>query len=293
MNTPQNLAWKKQDIAALIIAIVGWGGNFLAIRYAVLEIPSWTALTLRLMLVSCLLLPFLKNPIPHLKTYLLISLVLIPGHFGLLFLASELTTNVASISLFIQLNPAFALLFAWYLLGEKPGTRRLVGMALAFTAMLILFYEPNLLGMSLALIMATLSAMFMGIYSVLLRSAHRSIRPIDIIGWSAIFGTPVIAVIAMTVEGSPQENLSDISYSAILAILYSTLVSSILCHGLWAWLCQRHPVAEVVPFTLLVPIVAVSLSVLLLDEQITLQMIIAAIFLGCGMFIIARSKKKN
>ncbi len=293
MIKPLDLPWKSLDIFALGLTIVGWGANFLAIRYAVLEIPSWTALTLRLFLVTCLLLPFLRNPLAHLKAYLMISLVLVPGHFGLLFLASELTTNVASISLFIQLNPAFALLFAWYLLGEKPGRRRLIGIAIAFLAMIILFDEPNLMGMGLALVAATLSAMFMGIYSVLLRSIHRSIRPVDIIGWTAFFGTPLLAVIAYTLEGSPFNTLTEISSNAIIAVLYTALVSSILCHGTWAWLCQRHPVSQVVPFSLLVPLVAVSLSVILLDEKVTLQMMIAGILLCCGLLIIAKTKNRT
>jgi len=50
-----NHPWKAFDFLALAIALLGWGGNFLAIRYAVLEIPSWTALSMRLCLVGVLL----------------------------------------------------------------------------------------------------------------------------------------------------------------------------------------------------------------------------------------------
>ncbi len=291
MSEINNQPWKALDILALAVALLGWGGNFLAIRYAVLEIPSWTALSMRLLLVGALLAFFLRNPIPQLKYYLLISLALIPGHFGLLFLASELTTNVSAISLFIQLNPAFALLFAWMILKERPGRRRIIGLLMAFGAMIILFYEPNLLGASLALIVATLSAMFMGLYSVLLRSMPGQIRPIDIIGWTAIFGTPMVASIAYYLEGSPFVTLANVSSQGYLAVLYSTIVSSIISHGCWAWLCRRHPVAQVVPYSLLVPIVTISLSALLLGEQITAQMLIAIAVLCAGLFIIARSKK--
>ena len=290
MPTLNNQPWKALDIIALIVVLFAWGGNFLAIRYAVLEIPSWTALSLRLALVGCILLFFLRNPLPYLKYYLLITVVLVPGHFGLLFLASQLTTNVSAISLFIQLNPAFALLFAWLLLKEKPGIRRIFGLFLAFLAMGILFYEPNLLGMSSALLVATLSAMFMGLYSVMLRSMPKQIRPIDIIGWTAIIGTPMVALIAYTLEGSPFDTLANVSTQGYLAMLYTVIGASIIGHGLWAWLCRRHPVAQVVPFSLLVPIVAISLSAVLLGEVISLQMLIAAAVLCAGLFIIARAR---
>ena len=292
MSKLSNHPWKAFDFLALAIALLGWGGNFLAIRYAVLEIPSWTALSMRLCLVAILLAVFLRNPIPHFKYYLWITLALVPGHFGLLFLASQLTTNVSAISLFIQLNPAIALLFAWILLREKPGRRRVIGLMMAFSAMLILYYEPNLLGAGLALMVATLSAMFMGLYSVLLRSMPSSIRPIDIIGWTAIFGTPLVASIAYFLEGSPFTTLANVTSQGYLAVLYSTIVSSIISHGCWAWLCRRHPVAQVVPYSLLVPIVTISLAALLLDEQITKQMLFAIAILCTGLLIIARSKNK-
>ena len=291
MSTLSNHPWRALDFLALAVALLGWGGNFLAIRYAVLEIPSWTALTIRLCLVGVLLVVFLRNPVPHLKYYLWITLALVPGHFGLLFLASALTTNISAISLFIQLNPAFALLFAWILLRERPGRRRIIGLLMAFSAMIILYYEPNLLGASLALMVATLSAMFMGLYSVLLRSMPRDIRPIDIIGWSAIFGAPMVGLIAYSVEGSPFTTLSNVTSQGYLAVLYSTIVSSIISHGCWAWLCRCHPVAQVVPYSLLVPIVTMSLAAFLFNEQITQQMMFAIAILCTGLLVIARSKR--
>ncbi|MGB1238839.1 MAG: DMT family transporter [Pseudomonadales bacterium] len=290
MKTMENKPWQMLDVIALAVAIIGWGGNFLAIRYAVLEVPSWTALGLRLLLVSVLLLPFLRSPMAHFKQYLLISAVLVPGHFGMLFLASQLTTNVGAVSLFIQLNPAFALLFAWLFLGERPGRRRIFGLAMAFSAMVILFYSPTLLGASLALIVAALSAMFMGAYSVLLRTMNAQVRPVDIIGWTAFMGTPMIIAIGWWQDGNPVDIVAGISFDGWLAVIYSALVSSIICHGSWAWLCRRHPVAQVVPYSLLVPVVAIGLSALLLGEQLTGQMLISALVLCTGLLIIARAK---
>lgn len=291
MQNLHNQPWKPLDIIALAVVLIGWGGNFLAIRYAVLDIPSWTALTVRLVLVGGLLSFFLRSPKGHLKYYLTLSVVLVPGHFGLLFLASQLTTNISAISLFIQLNPAFALLFSWLLLKEAPGIRRIFGLALAFGAMIILFYEPNLLGVSGALIVAAISAMFMGLYSVLLRSMPAQIRAIDIIGWTAIFGAPMVGAIAFAIDGSPAVTLANVTIQGYLAVLYSAVVASIIGHGLWAWLCRRHPVAQVVPFSLLVPIVAISLAAIILGESISLQMIVAAAVLCLGLFIIAKARR--
>jgi drug/metabolite transporter (DMT)-like permease len=45
-----------------------------------------------------------------------------------------------------------------------------------------------------------------------------------------------------------------------------------------------------VPSSLLVPIVAISLSAILLGEKISLQMMVAAGVLCAGLFIIARAR---
>lgn len=288
----QTHRWGYLDISVLSMIIIGWGANFLAIRYAVLDIPNWTALTLRLALVSLLLAPFIRLPVSSWKSLLFLAAILVPGHFGMLFYASQLTESVSAVSLVIQLNPAFSMLFAWLLLRERPGRQRIMGLLLAMLAMLILFYEPGLLNSASAMLVAGISALFLGVYSVLLRRLNAAVRPVDIIGWTAIFGTPMVAVIAYTQEAEFWPGFTGISLPSYAGLLYTAVASSIVCHGAWAWLCRRHPIAQVTPFSLLVPFVTIILSVIIFAELLTLQMLIAAGVLCAGLLLIVRSRKR-
>lgn len=287
-GTARDERWGWIDIAALAVAIWGWGGNFLAIRFAVLEIPSWTALAIRLCIAGLVLAPFLRLPRGQWKPLLLITVVLVPGHFGMLFLASELTTNVSVISLLTQLHPGFTLLFAWLMLGEKPGYRRVLGLVLAMLGMLVLFYDPNLLSAGSAMWVITIAAAFLGLYSVLLRAVGSELRPVDIIGWTALLGAPMVGLVAAVFEADQWGQLAEVSKTAWLSLLYAVVMGSLFGHIVWAWLCQRHPVGQVAPFSLLVPVVAVLLSVLLLDEELSWRMGISAAVLCSGLYLIAK-----
>lgn len=288
-DTLRNMPWGRWDIIALVVAVCGWGGNFIAIRYAVLELPVWTTLAIRFVLVGLVLVPFLRWPGKDFRWLIFTTLALAPGHFGLLFWASQVTTNVSAVSLFIQLGPAFSILFAWGMLGEVPGVRRITGLVLALIAVVILFYEPHLLQDHTALLIASGSATFMGIYTVMLRWPGVTMRPLDVIGWSSILSAPLAIAIAVGLEGASPAMLSDISWSAWGGVLYAAFVASIASHGSWAWLCRRHPLSQVAPFSLVSPVVAILLATLLFNEPLTSRFVLAAGVLFIGLYILSQA----
>jgi O-acetylserine/cysteine efflux transporter len=64
-------------------------------------------------------------------------------------------------------------------------------------------------------------------------------------------------------------------------LLHSALVISLLAH-VWMFSLYRHyPVATVIPYYVLMPVFGVTLSILVLDERLTPQIVLgAAIVLG-------------
>jgi O-acetylserine/cysteine efflux transporter len=50
-------------------------------------------------------------------------------------------------------------------------------------------------------------------------------------------------------------------------VAYSALVSSLLGHGLYYVLVQRHPVAQVTPWLLLAPVLAIGLGVVFWGDR--------------------------
>lgn len=276
---------------AIAVAVLGWGANFVAIRWAVSEIPVWTALSLRFLLVGLVLLPFIRWPKGQGRRLMLISVILVPGHFGLLFWASEITESMSAVALFVQLGAVFSVLLAWWLLKEPPGAQRLLGLLLAFSAMGVLFYEPNLMQSRNALGITLLSALCIGLYTVLLRwPGTPAINPFAVVGWSSLLGVPWLMVIATLLEHDQWQSLPQAGLSAWTGLAYTALVSSVLSHGAWAWLCQRHPLSQITPFVLITPIIAVFTSVLAFDESLSMRLFISAAILIIGLAIVFMAK---
>jgi len=75
----------------------------------------------------------------------------------------------------------------------------------------------------------------------------------------------------------------------------SGVATTLLAFGIWAWLLRQHPAALIAPFTLLVPIVAMSLAVWLLGEEVTWWKLTAIVLVlsGLGLNVIASRARRD
>ncbi|WP_350333487.1 DMT family transporter [Coralliovum pocilloporae] len=275
------------DFAVLIVILFSWACNFVAIRFSVTDLSVTTTLLGRFCLVGILLSPFLKWPDwQTFRQLCLLTLVLVAGHFGFLFWALQETSSVAGIAVFVQLGPAFSVLMAWLLLGEIPGIRRIIGLGVGFSGIIILYYDPGLLSSQFALLLAVLCAFFLGCYNVLVKWCQ-GVNAVNIIGWTSILGIPIMALGTMLEGASPVTEVQNASLTALIALCYTALIGSILGHGLWAWMLQKHPVSVLAPLTLAVPIITTLASAFATGEAITLRFVLAsAVVLAGGWFIL-------
>ena len=90
--------------------------------------------------------------------------------------------------------------------------------------------------------------------------------------WSAWFPPIPFFVLSYFWEGTTAitASLQNLSWISAVALIYLAIVSSIVGYSLWGHLLSRYPAAQVVPLTLGVPVVGLSCSALLLDEQVSL-----------------------
>ena len=71
-------------------------------------------------------------------------------------------------------------------------------------------------------------------------------------------------------------------------IVYSSIGIYIFGHGLWYMRIQRHPLNNVFPFMLLVPIIGVTYSIILLSVALTIPMIGGGILALVGVAALCR-----
>ncbi|MFC5577077.1 DMT family transporter [Lysobacter niabensis] len=250
-----------RDIALILLICLAWAINFLTSALALREIPPFLFTALRFAMLALPLAFFLKPPAPG-QWPRLIAVALCIGvlHFGLSFSALKLAGDLSSPAIVMQSYVPMTALLAWWLLGERFAWRTGVAIAVSFGGVLVLGFDPLVLDQPLSLLLMLVSAVFLAIGTVLMKQ----LRGLDVFsqqGWTALFSVLPLLAISTVIEPGALAALPQVSWVAWAGALYAAFVSSLFGHGLYYVLVQRHPVAQVTPWLLLVPVFAVGLGI--------------------------------
>ncbi len=256
-----------RDLALVLLICLFWAVNFLTSAYALREVPPFLFTAMRMGLLAAMLLPFLRLP-PRSQWKRLFAVAMLNGvlHFGTSFLALKLAGDLSSPAIVTQVYVPMAVLMAWWVLGERFGWRTGVGVALSFAGVLVLGFDPMVLAQPAALFVMMGSSLMVAIGTVLMRGL-RDVRMVDQQGWTAVLSLlPLLAISAVFEPGSFTA-LREASWIGWGAAAYAAVFSSLLGHGVFYWLVQRHPVATVTPYLLLTPVLAVLLGILFWGDR--------------------------
>lgn len=257
-----------KHVVLLLSVCLLWAGNFIAAAWAVESIEPITFTVVRFALVLALLLPVLRPP-RKAEWSRLIACCWAMGaiHFGLLFLALERSSDVSSIALLIQVYVPLSTLLAVIVLGERIGWRTSSGILIAFGGVLVIGLDPLVLAQLDVLGLVLLSAFSLALGTILMRGLP-GIGVLSFQAWNAALSLPPLLALALWLE-HPSQNLTLLMNQPELwlAVVYSAVAASIIGHGSFYWLIQRHEVNRITPFLLLVPVLAVVLGVLVWGDR--------------------------
>ena len=284
----------RHFLLLLLICLV-WGGNFLTSALALREIPPFAFTALRLIVVALCLAPFLRAPSPG-QWPRLIAVSLCGGalHFGLSFWALHLAGNLASPAILLQCYVPMATLLAVVVLGERIGWKTSAGIVLSFAGVLVLGFDPTVLAAPLSLWLMLSAAALLAVGTVLMRGLT-GLTPMAQQGWSALIGIAPLIAISVWFEAPRWPELSSISWVAWIGVAYAAVLASVLGHGLFYWLIQRHPVSKVMPYLLLSPLFAIALGVLFYGDRLGSRLLLGGAMVLGGVFAIglrARTKAR-
>jgi O-acetylserine/cysteine efflux transporter len=106
-------------------------------------------------------------------------------------------------------------------------------------------------------------------------------------GWSALIGIAPLLLLSTWLESSHWATLQHASWVAWSGVIYSALFASVLGHGLFYWLIQRHPVSRLMPYLLLAPVFAIGLGVLFHGDTLGVRLLIGGAMVLGGVLVIA------
>ncbi len=282
-----------RDLTLILAICLAWAGNFLFSAYALLEIPAFLYTALRMAIVALVLLPFVK-PVPRTQWPRLLAVALCMNvfHFGLSFWALRLAGELSAVAIVMQSYVPMSALLAWAVLGERFAWRTGTAIAVSFAGVLVIGFDPSIVDRPSAMLAMLVSAAFLAVGTVLMRRLG-GIGMVTQQGWSALVAVLPLLAISLLLEPGGLAALPAASPRAWIGVSYSALVASLLGHGVYFLLLQRHPVAELTPWLLLTPLLAVVLGIVFWGDSPGTQLWVGgALVLGGVATIALRAKAR-
>lgn len=258
---------RGRDLGLALLICLCWAFNFLTSAHALQEIPPFLFTALRMGMVLLLLAAFMRVP-PRSQWLRLAGVALFTGvlHFGTSFLAIQLAGNLSSPAIVTQTYVPMAVLLAWWWLGERFAWRTALGIALSFAGALVLGFDPMVLDRPLALFVMLGSSLMVAIGTVLMRRLS-GIGLVDQQGWTAALSLLPLLAISALFEPGGFAALREATWIGWGGAAYAAVFASLLGHGVFFLLVQRHPVAQVTPYLLVTPVFAVVLGIVFWGDR--------------------------
>jgi O-acetylserine/cysteine efflux transporter len=108
----------------------------------------------------------------------------------------------------------------------------------------------------------------------------------------ALLAAPQLFLVSYVLEDGQMAALLASGWVAWSSIAYQVVMVTIFGYGIWYWNMRRHPVNQVMPFSLLVPLFGVLSGILFFDERLTVPMMVgsAATIVGVAIIVIRRPR---
>jgi O-acetylserine/cysteine efflux transporter len=257
---------KPADVCIAVLVAVIWGLGFVASRIALNEFSPELMTTLRFV-VAALPCLFVRKPNVSWPLLIAISFSLFLGQFLAQAFAIAYGVPVGLSSVIVQSQALFTIGFAAIAFRELPSRTQAIGIGIAAIGLLMICgtvgYDFSVGAFAIIMICPVSFA----IGNLLLRPAQ-NVRMFDLFAWLCLVAAVPLSVLTLVTNG-PQPTwhaLSHMSLSGLVSMLYIGGISTSIAYWLWGRLLRDHPVAQVVPFALLVPFVGSAASSIVFGE---------------------------
>ena len=276
-----------RDFTLLFAVCFVWGLNIVVTRWVVFDaaVPPIFFAAVRFLGVAVLLIPFLR-PVPKdIKTLFFISFFIGSGHFALLFLGLA-NADASAAAVVGQLGVPFSTLMSMAFLGEVIGWRRGMGIMLAFAGVLVIAVDPTSFTISFGLLYIVAAA-FIGSVGGILMKRMSPIPALQMQAWIGLFSFAPLFALSFLLETGQWSTYSSGGLWVIAATAFAVVGVSIFGHGGFYQLIKKYDISLLSPLTLMTPIWGVVLSIVLLSEPITANLIVGSVVSLGGVFVIA------
>lgn len=277
--------WASEHLALLVCIQLLWGVNWIACKIAVTDIPPMLLMAFRFGITFACLWPFMRWHPGQMRLLLLGCLFTGPLSFGTGFAGLALAKDIAPLAVASNLSVPFATLLSTMFLGERIGIWRGGALILAFGGVLLIGFDPKVLGYSHALALQITSAFTWAVAAIFLRRV-KGVGAYDMQAWVALATWPPMLLASLAFEPEPIGVIRHASVAAWLSLAMIVVGATLIGHAGFFFLLRRYPIPMMAPFLLLAPVIGALLGVAWFGDTLTWRMVVGGTVALAGVLII-------
>ena len=280
-------------IAAIVPIFLGFG--FVIAKPAMEHLPPFLLMGLRFTFVASLLIWWFPIPRAYLKRIFFASLIANTLQYSITYTGLSFIDASAAV-LLVQTEVPFGVVFAYFMLKEKPTVRSLIGIAIAFVGVYILTGSPNLDGKFIGVSLVIIGSGVWALGQVLVKPLSKEINPLTLVAWLGLFSGPILIGLSAIFDGNPINYFKAAPFEAWMIAIYLGFIMQPITYGCFYYVLKNNPLYKVLPIvTMGIPPTGLLAAIFLLGEEPTKELFIggAIIIIGVILIVFNKPQKKN
>jgi len=282
---------KDTFIASLVPIFLGFG--FVIAKPAFESFPPILLMGIRFIFAASLLIWWFPIPRGYLKKIFFASLIANTLQYSITYTGLDYIDASAAV-LLVQTEVPFGVIFAYFMLREKPTIRALIGIAIAFVGVYILTGSPNLDGKFFGIALTIIGSAIWALGQVIVKPLSKQINPLALVAWLALFSGPILIGLSAFIDGSTIKYLSDAKVDHWIIAFYIGFIMQPVTYGCFYYVLKNNPLYKVLPIvTMGIPPTGLLAAIFLLDEKPTQELFIGGAIIIVGVILIVFTKNKT
>ena len=231
-------------IAAIVPIFLGFG--FVIAKPAMEYLPPFLLMGLRFTFVALLLIWWFPIPKSYLKKIFFASLIANTLQYSITYTGLSLIDASAAV-LLVQTEVPFGVVFAYFMLKEKPTVRSLIGISIAFVGVYILTGSPNLDGKIFGVTLTIIGSAVWALGQVLVKPLSKKIHPLALVAWLGLFSGPILIGLSAVFDGNTIDYFKAATFEVWMIAIYLGFIMQPITYGCFYYVLKNNPLYKVLP----------------------------------------------
>jgi O-acetylserine/cysteine efflux transporter len=284
-------------VLAFSSLVLFWGSAFAVVKVGLDFSPPVLFAGLRSLLggLAMVAVAYLWGGSPNLRrdwpVFMLLALFNVVVFIGLqTYAILHLPSGSAAVLVYLQ--PILVGLLAWLILGEPLTAAKLAGLLLGFSGIVAVSagsFSGDAIS-PLGVAFGAGSALSWALGTVFFKKYEVRVSTLWAVAVPFLVGGVMLTALGLVVE-----SWAEISWTGgfVASILYSSLVGISAAWVIWFALVRAGEASRVAAFIFAVPLTAVLVGVVFLDEPLGFALLIGAVLVVCGIYLVNRVPRRS